>query len=65
MTYGLRSPRRSRVLVADDADRVRSLFVRLLGADGREVISASDGRAALDAVQGTQPDVMMYLRLRK
>jgi len=59
MTSGLRSPRRSRVLVADDADRVRSLFVRLLSTDGHEVISASNGEAALDAVQRNQPDVIL------
>jgi CheY-like chemotaxis protein len=52
MTDGLRSPRRSRVLVADDVDRVKSLLVRLLSADGHEVISASDGQAAF-AVQRT------------
>jgi putative two-component system response regulator len=52
-------PRRSRVLVADDTDSVRSLFQRLLSADGHEVFCSADGRAALDAVQRHQPDVVL------
>ena len=51
--------RRSRVLVADDTESVRSLFNRLLAADGHEVISASDGAAALDAVHRHRPDVIL------
>ena len=52
-------PRRSRVLVADDTESVRSLFRKLLLADGHDVVSASDGAAALDAVQQHQPDVIL------
>ena len=51
--------RRSRVLVADDTESVRSLFRKLLLADGHDVISASDGAAALDAVQEHMPDVIL------
>jgi putative two-component system response regulator len=51
--------RRSRVLVADDTDSVRALFNRLLAADGHEVISASDGAAALEAVARHHPDVII------
>jgi putative two-component system response regulator len=51
--------RRSRVLVADDTESIRSLFERLLTADGHEVISAADGAAALDAVQRHRPDVIV------
>jgi putative two-component system response regulator len=51
--------RRSRVLVADDTDSVRSLFQKLLSADGHDVTVASDGAAALDAVQRHQPDVIL------
>src|ERR1044071_10035378 len=51
--------RRSRVLVADDTDSVRSLFQKLLSTDGHEVIVAADGAAALDAVQRYQPDVIL------
>jgi putative two-component system response regulator len=51
--------RRSRVLVADDTDSVRSLFHKLLTADGHDVIVAADGAAALDAVQRQRPDVVL------
>jgi CheY-like chemotaxis protein len=34
--------RRSRVLVVDDTESVRSLFRRLLSGDGHDVISADD-----------------------
>jgi putative two-component system response regulator len=52
-------PRRSRILVVDDADSVRLLFQRLLGSDGHEVICAVDGVSALDAVAEHQPDVIL------
>jgi putative two-component system response regulator len=52
-------PRRSRVLVADDTESVRSLFRKLLLADGHDVVSASDGAAALDAVREHMPDVVL------
>ena len=38
-----------RILVADDSDGVRTLFHRLLSADGHEVLLAPDGAAALEA----------------
>jgi len=59
MTSGLQTARRCRVLVADDASSVRSLFERLLRMDGHEVVSAPDGQAALDAVQHTRPDIIL------
>src|ERR1044072_2576010 len=59
MMEGLQITRRSRVLVADDTESVRSLFERLLSSDGHEVVSAKDGRAALDAVQRERPDVIL------
>jgi putative two-component system response regulator len=52
-------PRRSRVLVADDTESVRTLFRKLLLADGHDVISAADGAEALDLVQRHQPDVVL------
>jgi putative two-component system response regulator len=51
--------RRTRVLVADDTDSVRTLFQKLLTADGHEVISAEDGIEALDAIQKYHPDVIL------
>jgi putative two-component system response regulator len=51
--------RRSRVLVVDDTESVRSLFRRLLSSDGHDVIAAADGAAALEAVQLHRPDVVL------
>jgi putative two-component system response regulator len=53
------TPRRSRVLIADDTESIRSLFRKLLLADGHEVVSADDGAAALDAVREHHPDVIL------
>jgi putative two-component system response regulator len=52
-------PRRSRVLVADDTESVRSLFRKLLLADGHDVVSVGDGAAALEAVKCHHPDVIL------
>ena len=52
-------PRRSRVLVADDTESVRSLFRKLLVADGHDVVSAADGASALEEVLLHQPDVVL------
>jgi putative two-component system response regulator len=51
--------RRTRVLVADDTDGVRTLFHKLLVADGHEVILATDGISALEAVERHRPDVIL------
>ena len=51
--------RRSRVLVADDTESVRSLFRKLLAADGHDVVSACDGAEAMEAVQQHLPDVIL------
>jgi putative two-component system response regulator len=51
--------RRSRVLVVDDTESVRSLFRKLLSSDGHDVVAAADGAAALEAVQQHRPDVIL------
>jgi putative two-component system response regulator len=51
--------RRSRVLVVDDTDSVRSLFHKLLIIDGYEVISCASGEAALAIVEEQRPDVIL------
>src|SRR5436190_3622691 len=51
--------RRSRVLVVDDSESIRLLFQRLLVTEGHEVVSASDGIEALEAVSLHQPDVIL------
>ncbi len=53
------SPRRSRILVADDTDSIRVLYRKLLATDGHEVIDVGDGEAALAAVQKHHPDVVL------
>jgi putative two-component system response regulator len=51
--------RRSRVLIADDRESIRSLFHRLLSADGHDVVLAPDGASALAAVHRHRPDVVL------
>ena len=51
--------RRSRVLVVDDTESVRSLFRKLLSSDGHDVVAAADGAAALEAVHRHRPDVIL------
>lgn len=55
----VQAPRRSRVLIADDTESIRTLFRRVLVADGHEIISASDGAGALEAVRRHRPDVIL------
>jgi putative two-component system response regulator len=47
------------VLVADDRESIRSLFQRLLSADGHDVVLAADGAAALTEVHRHRPDVVL------
>ena len=51
--------RRSRVLIADDRESIRSLFERVLSADGHDVVLAPDGASALAAVHRLRPDVIL------
>lgn len=54
-------PTPPRVLLADDADRLRSLYRAVLETDGRfEVVAeAADGREAIDAAAEHQPDLIL------
>jgi putative two-component system response regulator len=47
------------VLVADDTESIRTLFRRLLGGDGHDVVVAADGVSALEAVHEHRPDVVL------
>jgi putative two-component system response regulator len=47
------------VLIADDRESIRSLFHRLLSADGHDVVLAPDGASALAAVHRHRPDVIL------
>jgi putative two-component system response regulator len=51
--------RRTRVLVADDTESVRMLFMKLLSADGHDVVVVQDGAQAIEAAQTHQPDVIL------
>ena len=47
------------VLVADDAENVRTLFCQLLLGDGYNVLMAADGDAALEKAQRHRPHVLV------
>jgi two-component system, NarL family, response regulator NreC len=53
------SPRRTRVLVADDHAGVMKATCRLLSTECEVVASVADGGALLEAVQRCQPDVIV------
>jgi two-component system, OmpR family, response regulator MprA len=48
-----------RILVVDDEPAVRASLARALRLDGYDVALASDGRGALDAVNGAAPDAVV------
>lgn len=54
------------ILVVDDESDVRDLLSKFLTRRGYEVDTASDGKAALDAVRESQPDIVLLdIRLPK
>jgi CheY-like chemotaxis protein len=53
------SPRRGRILIAEDEPMNRSLFQRLLKSVGHEVLLAKDGQQALEMACADQPDVIL------
>ena len=59
MTDSIPGSRRSRVLIADDQESIRSLFDRVLSADGHDVVLAPDGASALAAIHRQRPDVVL------
>ncbi|HEX3623282.1 MAG TPA: response regulator [Acidimicrobiales bacterium] len=49
-----------RVMVVDDTDHVRRMLTSMLSLDGFEVVGdASSGPAAVDGVDGADPDVVV------
>ncbi len=49
-----------RVVIADDVDTQRQMVAAMLRAGGHEIVAACDnGRAAIDAVKATKPDVVI------
>jgi len=59
LTDSIPGSRRSRVLIADDQESIRSLFDRVLSADGHDVVLAPDGASALAAIHRQRPDVVL------
>lgn len=59
MTGDMEVDRPTRVLVADDEGSVRRSMVRLLEAQGYEVVEAEDGSRAWDMVQEERPDIVV------
>jgi putative two-component system response regulator len=52
-------PSPATVLVADDAENVRTLFSQLLERDGYKVLTAADGDAALESAARHRPHVLL------
>jgi two-component system response regulator MprA len=50
---------RVRVLVVDDQDLVREALVELLGFEGYEVFTATDGRQALEVADQARPRAVL------
>lgn len=48
-----------RVLVVDDEPHIRTVLRGYLEADGFDVVEAPDGRAALAALRGAPPDLVL------
>lgn len=53
------NPADMRVLVVDDDDDLRELFVLILTAEGFTVAQAADGKAALEAVEKERPHLIV------
>jgi DNA-binding response OmpR family regulator len=51
------------LVVADDDSDILRLLERRLSRRGHEVVTAADGRAALEAVRRTHPDAVVLDRL--
>ncbi len=50
---------KKKILVVDDEENVRVALSKLLSHDGFEVVSAGNGRAALDALRGSVIDLII------
>ena len=49
----------SRILVVEDSPDIRVLIRMLLEAAGHEVLTAPDGRAAIETARSEQPDLVL------
>jgi DNA-binding response OmpR family regulator/anti-sigma regulatory factor (Ser/Thr protein kinase) len=49
----------ARILIAEDSPDIRALVELLLQADGHEISSVTDGRAAVEAARRNRPDLVL------
>lgn len=47
------------ILVADDEPAIRTMLEVILSADGHDIVTVPDGKAALAYLQGHTPDAML------
>jgi PleD family two-component response regulator len=47
------------ILVADDEPAIRTMLEVILSADGHEIVTVADGRAALDYLRDHTPDALI------
>jgi CheY-like chemotaxis protein len=53
------SPVKLKIVVADDEPLVGSTLAEILESEGYDVVSVSDGLAALETVRALQPDILL------
>ncbi len=49
----------ARILIAEDSPDIRALVELLLAADGHQISSVTDGRAAVETARRTRPDLVL------
>ena len=49
----------ARILIAEDSPDIRALVELLLEAEGHQISSVTDGRAAVEATRRTRPDLVL------
>src|SRR5262245_6814916 len=49
----------ARILIAEDSPDIRALVELLLSAEGHQISSVTDGRAAVEAARRTRPDLVL------
>ncbi|MFH2203549.1 MAG: response regulator [Elusimicrobiota bacterium] len=50
---------RKRILIVDDEATIRRVLSRLLAGSGHEIMTAEDGREALEMIQQRPPDLVL------
>src|SRR5580700_5202320 len=56
---GMRGAHVAMILVVDDEQGLRASLTRMLQRDGMEVVEASDGQTALEALEAVRPAVVL------